>query len=89
MLVTMNKWGNSEAIRIPKILAETLNIHSGDKVDLSLENDTLVIRKAELKGRDLLASLLSDYEENDSRLVQGTEDWDFVAEEIWEYGENK
>lgn len=89
MLVMLNKWGNSEAIRIPKILADTLGIHSGDKVEMTIENDALVIKKSELKGRELVATLLKDYEPNDSRLVDVAEDWDFVGEEEWDYGENQ
>ncbi len=64
MLVTLNKWGNSEAIRIPKIIAETLGIHCGDKMELTIENDILIVRKPELKGRELVASLLKDFDEN-------------------------
>lgn len=44
MLATLNKWGNSEAIRIPKIIAETLGIHCGDKVELIIENESLIIK---------------------------------------------
>jgi antitoxin MazE len=88
MLVTLNKWGNSEAIRIPKQLAETLKIHRGDKLDIRIENDALVIKKAELKGRDLVEFLLKDFEATDSRWTNEAEDWDLVGEESWEYGED-
>ena len=89
MFVTLNRWGNSDAIRIPKILSEALGIESGDKVELTIEKDTLVIKKAELKGRELVAELLSEYVDNDVRLIEGTEDWDFIGEEEWKYGEDQ
>ena len=89
MLVTLNKWGNSEAIRIPKILAESLGIHNGDKVEMTIENDALVIKKAELKGRALIANLLKDFDANDPRLAEGVEDWDMIGEEEWKYGESQ
>lgn len=54
MLVTLNKWGNSEAIRIPKIITEALDIHCGDKVDLTLENDALIIKNLNFKEENWL-----------------------------------
>lgn len=88
MLVTLNKWGNSEAIRIPKIIADALGIHSGDQVDLTIENEALIIRKPELKGRELVASLLEDFDAEN--LQQNVEDeWDIVGQEEWDYEENK
>ncbi|MCH4890096.1 AbrB/MazE/SpoVT family DNA-binding domain-containing protein [Acidaminobacter sp. JC074] len=89
MLVTLNKWGNSEAIRIPKIIADTLGIHCGDKVDLTIENDSLVIRKPELKGRELLASLLEDFDAESLQSYDIEDEWDIVGEEEWKYEENK
>lgn len=88
MLVTLNKWGNSEAIRIPKILADTLGIHSGDQVELTIENDSLVIRKPELKGRELVASLLENFDAEKYQFNE-EDDWEFVAEEEWEYEKDK
>ena len=85
MLVTLNKWGNSEAIRIPKIITETLGIHCGDKLELTLENDAFIIKKSELRGRELVANLLKDFEMKDTENQEEIEDWDFVAEEVWEY----
>jgi antitoxin component of MazEF toxin-antitoxin module len=43
MLVKIQKWGNSLALRIPKAFASQLHIESGSEVDLSLENGHLVI----------------------------------------------
>jgi antitoxin MazE len=88
MLVTLNKWGNSEAIRIPKILADTLGIHSGDQVELTIENDSLVIRKSELKGRELVASLLENLDAEKYQLNEEV-NWDFVAVEEWDYEKDK
>lgn len=89
MLATLNKWGNSEAIRIPKIIAETLGIHCGDKVELIIENESLIIKKHDLKGRELVASLLKDFKINDIQLTDKPEDGDLVGEEEWDYEEDK
>ena len=88
MLVTLNKWGNSEAIRIPKIIADALGIHCGDKVELTLENESLIIKKADLKGRELVANLLKDFDMNDIQSKEETDEWEFVGEEEWDYEEN-
>jgi len=88
MLVTLRKWGNSEAIRIPKGLIDTIGFQSGDEVEITVENDSLIIKKPELKGRDLVADLLKDFKANDLRLSGASEDWELIGEERWDYEEN-
>lgn len=39
-------WGGSCALRLPKFAVETLGLHEGQTVDLQIEHDTLVIRRA-------------------------------------------
>lgn len=43
MLIKVQKWGNSLAVRIPRAFASQLHIEAGSTVDLSLENRQLVI----------------------------------------------
>jgi antitoxin MazE len=38
-LVRVAKWGNSLAVRLPKVLVETLGLKDGDEVDLTLLAD--------------------------------------------------
>jgi len=52
-------------------------------MELTIENDILIVRKPELKGRELVANLLKDFDTNDD-----VEDWDFVGEEEWHYDED-
>jgi len=40
---TVQKWGNSQAIRIPKAILEEANIGNNDKVKIRVENGNLVI----------------------------------------------
>jgi virulence-associated protein VagC len=47
MLIKVQKWGNSLALRIPKAFASQLNIELGTMVDLSLEKGRLVIAPKE------------------------------------------
>jgi len=42
----IQKWGNSDGIRIPSSFLKTLNIKTNDKVDLIQEDDRIIISKA-------------------------------------------
>ena len=42
----IQKWGNSLGIRIPKIVAQKLHLHSGSQVTLDTQNHSIVITKA-------------------------------------------
>jgi putative transposon-encoded protein len=43
MQTTVQKWGNSLAVRIPRSFASEIQIESGTEVDLSIKNNQLVI----------------------------------------------
>jgi antitoxin MazE len=45
MEATIQKWGNSNAIRLPKTILNTVNIKENDKVQIALRQDEIVIRK--------------------------------------------
>ncbi len=54
MEIHFSKWGNSLALRIPKTVAEELNITEGSIADLRLTNDkSLVIKKVNHKKNSL------------------------------------
>jgi len=62
MKITVSKWGNSLAIRIPKTFAKEAMIEQGSEVDISIKDGKLVIspvRKRLFVLKDLLA-LISD-----------------------------
>ncbi len=44
MRMRVSKWGNSLAIRLPKAAVESLQVHEGEAVDLSIEGNSLIIR---------------------------------------------
>ena len=81
MAITIQKWGNSRAVRIPKAIAEEAGLDIGQAVDLQLVNGELRIRRARKRKRydldELLASVPDDFE---------PEEWDVgpaVGNEIW------
>jgi antitoxin MazE len=56
MTTTVQKWGNSLALRIPSAVARQLQVESGDAVELKIDKDRLMIRAARPRYR--LADLI-------------------------------
>lgn len=83
----MQKWGNSQGIRLPKAMLEIVGLEIGVEVDLELSNDStgITIRAASpsrpVRGRyrieDLVSRIPRDYkaEEVDWGDPQGKEAW--------------
>jgi antitoxin MazE len=44
MALTVAKWGNSLAVRIPQNLAKELAVQEGSEVELSIMNGTLIVK---------------------------------------------
>jgi antitoxin MazE len=55
MAVTLQKWGNSVGVRLPKPMLEQVGLKEGAQVDVQVEGDHLVVRRKQLKLADLLA----------------------------------
>ena len=45
MEARLQKWGNSDGIRIPSSFLKSLNLKTNDKVDLTQEKDRIIISK--------------------------------------------
>ena len=43
--VAIRSWGNSQGIRIPKEILEKLQLKVSDILDITVENDTIVLKK--------------------------------------------
>lgn len=46
MFVTLQRWGNSQGIRIPKVLLDALGLRENDRVELVQEKDGITVKKA-------------------------------------------
>ena len=46
MKTTLQKWGNSLAVRIPKTMANEIKLEQGDSVELDVTDGTLSVRPA-------------------------------------------
>ncbi|WP_428539645.1 AbrB/MazE/SpoVT family DNA-binding domain-containing protein [Rhodopila sp.] len=55
MAVTLQKWGNSVGVRLPKPMLEQVGLEAGAQVEVLVEGSHLVIRRKRLKLADLLA----------------------------------
>lgn len=82
MLTKVQKWGNSQGIRIPKAVLNETNIMVGDEVDVSAEADKIVIQiKNRIRGKyliqDIVAEMPPDYESQEFEWgdAEGQEQW--------------
>ncbi len=46
MYVTLQRWGNSQGIRIPKALLDALGLRENDRVELVQEKNGITVKKA-------------------------------------------
>jgi len=51
MKIEFLKWGNSLALRVPKVFAQELGAAEGRRADMTVENGTLVVKIARPKRR--------------------------------------
>ena len=62
MNATIQKWGNSQAIRLPKVLLETASLKENEQVQILATQNQIVIRKIEPKKRKTLKERLAGFE---------------------------
>jgi antitoxin MazE len=80
MKTTLQKWGNSLAIRIPHAFAQETQMGNGTEVDLQLKAGALVIRRAR-QQRYRLSELLTQVQKSNQHAETG---WGGPAgKEIW------
>lgn len=80
MYATIQKWGNSLAIRIPKGILEVAHLHENDRVEIEADNDRIVINRINKKHKTLaerLAGYTGDYKccEWETGETKGKETW--------------
>jgi antitoxin MazE len=80
MKTTIQRWGNSLALRIPKAFAEETHVKEGTSVILSLSDGSLVVRPAK-PAKESLRVLLSSVDS--SNLNVATFEDAPVGKEIW------
>ncbi|MCL2367527.1 MAG: AbrB/MazE/SpoVT family DNA-binding domain-containing protein [Oscillospiraceae bacterium] len=81
MQTSIVKWGNSQGIRLPRALLERAHLRPNDVVDIIVEDDSLIIKKAVVRnGHKTLRERLDGF----AGAYMG-EEWDIgmsVGEEV-------
>ena len=76
----LQKWGNSNGIRIPNTILKALNLKTNDKVELIQEDDKIIISKSK-KNK---ISLKERFEEYNGKNLAKDFEWDEPkGREIW------
>jgi len=76
----IQKWGNSNGVRIPKVFLDALDLNSDDLVDIKREEDKIVITKLKKKKISLKERIAS----YDGPLYTNEFEWDqATGKEIW------
>jgi len=81
MITNLQKWGNSQGIRLPKHLLDILKWNNDEELIIKAENDKIIIeRNCELK-RKSIQELFVDFE---GEYIPIKVDWGTpVGDEIW------
>ena len=61
MYASIQKWGNSRAVRLPKAILESLNLKENDRVEIVMENKQIILRPAK-KDRLTLEEIFEDWD---------------------------
>ena len=82
MLAKIQKWGNSQGLRLTKKLLEDAQLAVGDEVDVSVKNDVMIVKPVKrIRGRHNLKDLVASIPQNHET---GEVDWgEPVGKEIW------
>ena len=79
MTTTIQKWGNSQGIRIPKFLLDAVQWSDDEQLVLSADKNKIIIEKAE--PRKNIMELFANF---DGEYVPVEMDWGQpVGEEVW------
>lgn len=86
MTTTLQSWGNSQGIRLPKVLLKALELETGSNLELALspKKDAIVVRpvkkRAPVRGRHRIEDLAAAMPKN----YKATEfSWDAAGREVW------
>ena len=76
MEARIQKWGNSDGIRIPRSILKSLNLKTNDKVDLIQEKDKIIISQPQRKHKTL-EERFAEFEQldNDEKGIVESYEW--------------
>ena len=82
MLAKIQKWGNSQGLRLAKNLLEDARLGVGDEVDIRVKGGIMIVTPAKrIRGHHRLKDLVARIPEN---YQAGEVDWgESVGKEVW------
>jgi antitoxin MazE len=87
MYATIKKWGNSQAVRLPKAILEMASMKENEQVNILAEQNQIVIKKTKSHREHIpLAERLKDWEGQPYKLNAEDSEWinlKPVGKEIW------
>lgn len=75
MQMTIKKWGNSLATRIPKVIVESIDLHNNQTVEIEAINGKIIITPVEDKKSYKLADLLQQCEPESIEIDDDDKKW--------------
>jgi len=87
MNATIQKWGNSQAVRLPKAILETAEIKENEQVHILAERNQIVIKKLRNHREHIpLAERLKNWNGKPYELNDEDKEWldlEPVGDEVW------
>lgn len=81
MIAKISKWGNSQGLRVPKDIMESLQLHIGDNVNITIVDGKAIIEPIkqnipEYDLNELVSKVPQDYKVNEEfDTTLGKEEW--------------
>lgn len=80
MEARVQKWGNSDGIRIPSVLLKSLNLKTNDKVTIEQVDDKIIITKS----KNDKISLVDRFQNYNGKNLAKEFEWDDAGgKELW------
>jgi antitoxin MazE len=73
--VHVARWGNSNAVRLPKVVADELGLRPGSQLELTVEGGEMRLRRAGRTSRDLLEEMVAEMKRLGPENEPETVDW--------------
>ena len=64
MTAIIQKWGNSQGIRIPRVVLDTVKWSENEQIVIIVDDGKLILEKANQYKRKNIKELFKDYKEN-------------------------
>ena len=75
MKVHVARWGNSNAVCLPKVVADELGLRPGSQLELTVEGGEMRLRRAGRTSRDLLEEMVAEMKRLGPENEPETVDW--------------